>query len=675
MVIATQNPVDQEGTYRLPESQLDRFLLRIALGYPGRAAEMSILDGRGAIESLTRISPVASSDEVMTMIEAVRSVYMADALKAYLVDIAEASRRHPAVEFGLSPRATLQLAAAAKAHAAARGRRYATPDDIKAVAVPALAHRLLLRTDRGGRLDPVDAVGEILADVVVPTARCVAPTGVRRARAPPASIRLRRSSLTMPAGRPRPAASGCERLTRQGWTVLVGAVLCVVVGRLFGIIELYVIGAALAAAVVFGFAIVLHPSTAGRGPPVDPTVGVDGRRRRSRRGARAADRAHTVAGLRARRARRRRPDGADGRRPTLAGQRGQRRLPDPDRAPGRADARPADGDPPRRRRGWPARPPRSAASRRCSSRRGRTCSTCRRSAKACSADTCWHSPNASAPATSTACATTSRATSRAPSTGGHRLDPSSSRCASTASRGCVAASSCSTSTCRRGRTARRPSSEESRRPPASSTAPTAPGLTTRFVTTDGADLRGPDVAAQTLHLLARIATSAAPPAPVERDPGEGLGLVVTIAPDESSAAWSSLGRVTDPTLTAVGVFTLDRPPRRGLLTVDARTEEAFLDGWELLAGVGRLDARTRDPLRRDQSRSSGTTRDGDAHPPVDDAARPRRRRWRTPARAPSRAPRSAALAIDLAATIAPRHVLVRRRPRVRPRLRRLGVRR
>ena len=167
MVIATQNPVDQEGTYRLPESQLDRFLLRISLGYPGRAAEMSILDGRGAIESLTRISPVASSDEVMTMIEAVRSVYMADALKAYLVDIAEASRRHPAVELGLSPRATLQLASAAKAHAAARGRRYATPDDIKAVAVPALAHRLLLRTDRGGRLDPVDAIGEILADVVV----------------------------------------------------------------------------------------------------------------------------------------------------------------------------------------------------------------------------------------------------------------------------------------------------------------------------------------------------------------------------------------------------------------------------------------------------------------------------------------------------------------------------
>ena len=171
MVIATQNPVDQEGTYRLPESQLDRFLLRISLGYPGRAAEMAILDGRGAIDSLPKLAPVVSAAEVMSMVDAVRSVYMADALKAYLVDLADASRRHPAIELGLSPRATLQLAAASKAHAAARGRRYATPDDVKAMAVPALAHRLLLRTDRGARLDPVDAIGEVLADVVVPTSR------------------------------------------------------------------------------------------------------------------------------------------------------------------------------------------------------------------------------------------------------------------------------------------------------------------------------------------------------------------------------------------------------------------------------------------------------------------------------------------------------------------------
>jgi MoxR-like ATPase len=171
MVIATQNPVDQEGTYRLPESQLDRFLMRISLGYPGRAAEMSILDGRGAIDSLSKLAPVVSSAEVLKMMEAVRSVFVADALKAYLVDLAETSRRHPAVELGLSPRATLQLTTAVRSHAAARGRNYATPDDVKAMAVPALAHRLMLRTDRGARLDPVDAVNELLAEVPVPTSR------------------------------------------------------------------------------------------------------------------------------------------------------------------------------------------------------------------------------------------------------------------------------------------------------------------------------------------------------------------------------------------------------------------------------------------------------------------------------------------------------------------------
>ena len=105
------------------------------------------------------------------MVEAVRTVFLADPLKGYLVDLAEASRRHPAIELGLSPRATLQMAAAARAHAAARGRNYATPDDVKVVAGPALTHRLMLRTDRGGRLDPADAVRELLADVPVPITR------------------------------------------------------------------------------------------------------------------------------------------------------------------------------------------------------------------------------------------------------------------------------------------------------------------------------------------------------------------------------------------------------------------------------------------------------------------------------------------------------------------------
>ncbi len=171
MVIATQNPIEQEGTYRLPESQLDRFLLRIAIGYPGRAAEIEMLDNQGSAAALRSLSPVVSSDEITAMIEAVGSVYVAPALKSYLVDLAEASRRHPSLEIGLSPRATLQLAAASRGHAAARGRNYATPDDVKAVGVAALSHRCLLRSDRGGGLSATDVVLELFESVPVPVAR------------------------------------------------------------------------------------------------------------------------------------------------------------------------------------------------------------------------------------------------------------------------------------------------------------------------------------------------------------------------------------------------------------------------------------------------------------------------------------------------------------------------
>jgi MoxR-like ATPase len=171
MVIATQNPVEQEGTYRLPESQLDRFLLRISLGYPGRTAEMSILDGQGAAELLRELQPVVTAAEVMGMIATVRSVYLAAALKSYMVDIAEASRRHSAIELGLSPRATLQLAAATRGFAAAKGRDYATPDDVKTMAVAALAHRLVLKAGSNARSTAEDAIRELLADVPVPVAR------------------------------------------------------------------------------------------------------------------------------------------------------------------------------------------------------------------------------------------------------------------------------------------------------------------------------------------------------------------------------------------------------------------------------------------------------------------------------------------------------------------------
>ena len=171
MVVATQNPVEQQGTYRLPESQLDRFLLRISIGYPAREAELQMLDDGDSGDAIAALKPVISAAEVLTMIEAVQSVYMASALKAYLVDLAEASRHHPAIELGLSPRATLQLASASKAHAAAKGRNYATPDDVKYVGLAALAHRIMIHAEHASRLSAEDAISEVFAAVPVPVAR------------------------------------------------------------------------------------------------------------------------------------------------------------------------------------------------------------------------------------------------------------------------------------------------------------------------------------------------------------------------------------------------------------------------------------------------------------------------------------------------------------------------
>jgi MoxR-like ATPase len=172
MVIATQNPVEQEGTYRLPESQLDRFLMRLALGYPDRMAELDILDQPSSHDLLEGISPVVGGPEVLEMIDLVRRVHLAPALRGYLVDLSEASRTHRAIALGLSPRATVQLARATRALAAARGRDYATPDDVKTLASPVLAHRLVLRAEAAGRGATHESiVDELLATVRVPAGR------------------------------------------------------------------------------------------------------------------------------------------------------------------------------------------------------------------------------------------------------------------------------------------------------------------------------------------------------------------------------------------------------------------------------------------------------------------------------------------------------------------------
>jgi MoxR-like ATPase len=172
MVVATQNPVEQEGTYRLPESQLDRFLMRLSLGYPSREAEIQILDSLGANEVLTTLRPVVTAAEITAMSQLVRNVHLADALKAYLVSIAEASRRHAGLALGLSPRATLQLARATRSRAAANGRGYATPDDVKVVAGAVLAHRVVVRPDAASRgLTAEHAVREVVDSVAVPAGR------------------------------------------------------------------------------------------------------------------------------------------------------------------------------------------------------------------------------------------------------------------------------------------------------------------------------------------------------------------------------------------------------------------------------------------------------------------------------------------------------------------------
>jgi len=175
MVIATQNPIEHEGTYPLPDSQLDRFLMRVSVGYPSRDAELTILDAHGDHDALVDLGPVITASQVEGMTRAVRSVHVADPLRGYLVDLANATRRHPGVAIGMSPRATLALQRVARALAAMRGRSYVVPDDFKELAGPVLAHRLTLSPEaRLQGLTADDVVADVLQDVPIPVARSVA---------------------------------------------------------------------------------------------------------------------------------------------------------------------------------------------------------------------------------------------------------------------------------------------------------------------------------------------------------------------------------------------------------------------------------------------------------------------------------------------------------------------
>lgn len=169
LVLATQNPIEFEGTYPLPESQLDRFLLRISIGYPDPAAELDIIETHGRGGPLDDLAPVASADDVRALIAIARDVHVSGEVRQYLVALAAASRRHPALALGMSPRATLGWLRVSRALAAAEGRDHVTPDDLKSLAHPVLGHRLMLTPEaqlQGRSTD--DAVDDVLRSVAVP---------------------------------------------------------------------------------------------------------------------------------------------------------------------------------------------------------------------------------------------------------------------------------------------------------------------------------------------------------------------------------------------------------------------------------------------------------------------------------------------------------------------------
>ena len=166
MVIATQNPIEMEGTYPLPEAQRDRFTARVSMGYPSPSAELDMLATHGGADPLDDLEPVADALEVRKLIDVVRGIHVSEDVKRYVVDLATATRESPDLRLGASPRATLQLLRAGRAQAALDGRDYVLPDDIQSLAGPVLAHRLLPTAEAQVSRRTTDAVVTDLVDRV-----------------------------------------------------------------------------------------------------------------------------------------------------------------------------------------------------------------------------------------------------------------------------------------------------------------------------------------------------------------------------------------------------------------------------------------------------------------------------------------------------------------------------
>ncbi|MDP9383033.1 MAG: MoxR family ATPase [Chloroflexota bacterium] len=175
LVLATENPIEYEGTFPLPEAQLDRFLIRLSLGYPDKQDEISILETQHDVHPLERLGQVVDAAEFAEAQDVVRQIYVDRLVSEYIVSITTATREHDDVYLGASPRGSLGVYRAAQARAAVHGRDYVTPDDVKAVAVAVLSHRLILTASARMRQVSTESVlSNILARVAVPGARAVA---------------------------------------------------------------------------------------------------------------------------------------------------------------------------------------------------------------------------------------------------------------------------------------------------------------------------------------------------------------------------------------------------------------------------------------------------------------------------------------------------------------------
>jgi MoxR-like ATPase len=173
MVVATQNPLEHEGTYPLPEAQLDRFMMRVSIGYPSREKELEMLDTHGVRSTFFDLEPVVTDEEVRALVDTARRIHVAPTVRSYIIDLVDATRSHGDVLLGASPRSALFLMRVARARAGAAGRAFVTPDDIKALALPVLEHRMALRPEAQMRgSGPAGVVTSVLGHLRVPgTAR------------------------------------------------------------------------------------------------------------------------------------------------------------------------------------------------------------------------------------------------------------------------------------------------------------------------------------------------------------------------------------------------------------------------------------------------------------------------------------------------------------------------